>query len=199
MPNEFPMNDPQDLWQTQPTEAFKMSADQLRRKAIKFQNRARFEAVYSIIAGLALSVFFARFMSRPNDVFTRLGAGVLSLWGIYYAYQAYQWFQRRRLSPDANLNITLQAYRSALEGRRDYGRHIWRRAGLTFCCVGVALGVVPRLIKSLGDPQFLERWAPVLVLFVLWLAVVIPLGKRNQRRLQREIEELRAFESQSRS
>ena len=37
MPSEFPMNDPRNVWQNQPTEAFKMSADQLRirRKSVR--------------------------------------------------------------------------------------------------------------------------------------------------------------------
>jgi hypothetical protein len=35
MPNEFNLNDPQSLWQAQPTERFKMSADEfaVRRKS----------------------------------------------------------------------------------------------------------------------------------------------------------------------
>ncbi len=59
MPSEFPMNDPQNIWQNQPTEAFKMSADQLRHKAQQRERKSRFEAVYSTIIGLTLFVFFA--------------------------------------------------------------------------------------------------------------------------------------------
>ena len=33
MPTEFPMNDPQAIWQNQPTERFKMKAEELRRQA----------------------------------------------------------------------------------------------------------------------------------------------------------------------
>src|ERR1039458_3443638 len=43
MPSEFPMNDPRNIWQNQPTEPFKMSADELRRKAQQRQRKARFE------------------------------------------------------------------------------------------------------------------------------------------------------------
>lgn len=37
MPDKSTMNDPQTMWQNQPTEAFKMSIDQLRAKAQKRQ------------------------------------------------------------------------------------------------------------------------------------------------------------------
>ncbi|MFZ0864977.1 MAG: hypothetical protein WB781_03495 [Candidatus Sulfotelmatobacter sp.] len=77
---------------------------------------------------------------------------MLSLWGIYFAYKACKRIWQERLAPDATLNTTLQSYRSELEKRRDYARHVWRKAGLTFVFAGMALIVVPSLIKSLGTP-----------------------------------------------
>src|ERR1022692_2527571 len=74
MPSEFPMNDPRNIWKNQPTEPFKMSADELRRKAQQRQRKARFEAIYSIIVGLILFAFFARVFVQP-----RMGVGLLSL------------------------------------------------------------------------------------------------------------------------
>src|ERR1039457_1935766 len=164
MPSEFPMNDPRNIWQNQPTEPFKMSADELRRKAQQRQRKARFEAIYSIIVGLILFVFFARVFVQPHEVVPRMGVGLLSLWGIYYAYQAYKWFWQERLTPDATLNTTLQSYRSELEKRRDYGPHVWRRAGLTFGVLGVAMVIVPVLIKSLDTPRLLLDLLPFFVL-----------------------------------
>jgi hypothetical protein len=199
MPSEFPMNDPRNIWQNQPTEAFKMSADELNRKAHQRQRRARFEAIYSIIIGLILCVFFARTIARTHEALSRMGLGLLSLWSIYFAYQAYKWIWPGRLGPDATASTTLHSYRSELEKRRDYGRHIWRRAGLTFCFLGVALFLAPGLIKSLEAPRLLVNAAPVFVLLVIWLAVFFPMRKRNQRKLQQEIQELRVFERESRS
>jgi flagellar biogenesis protein FliO len=194
------MNDPRNIWKNQPTEAFKMSADELHRKAQQRQRKARFKAIYSIIAGLILFVFFAWIFARVhNEVVPRIGVGVMSLWGIYYAYQAYKWFWQGRLTPDATLNTTLQSYRSELEKRRDYGRHVWRRAGLTFGVLGVAMVIVPALIKSLDTPRLLLDLLPFFVLLAIWLAVFLRLRKRNRGKLQQEIEELRVFERENRS
>ena len=199
MPSEFPMNDPRNIWQNQPTEPFKMSADELRRKAQQRQRKARFEAIYSIIVGLILFVFFARVFVQPHEVVPRMGVGLLSFWGIYYAYQAYKWIWPGRLTPDATLNTTLQSYRSELEKRRDYGRHVWRRAGLTFGVLGVAMVIVPALIKSLDTPRLLLDLLPFFVLLAIWLAVFLRLRKRNRGKLQQEIDELRVFERENRS
>ncbi len=59
MRTEFPMNDPRNIWKNQPTEGFKMSVDELHRKAQQRQKKARFEALFSIIIGLMLFVLFA--------------------------------------------------------------------------------------------------------------------------------------------
>jgi hypothetical protein len=190
------MNDPQNIWINQPTEALKMSAVELRRKAQERQTKFRFEAVYSVFIGLILFGFFARTFARVHEVVPRMGMGLLTLWSIYVAYQAYKWIQQGRLAPDATLNTTLQSYRTELENRRDYGRHVWRKAGLTYCSLGLAMVVVPALIKSLDDPRLLVNMVPVFVLLAVWLAVFLPLRKRRKRKLQQEIDELRVFETE---
>jgi hypothetical protein len=175
-----------------------MSANELCRKAQQHERKARFEALYSIIAGLILFVFFAWRFVEPYEVVPRMGVGLLSLWGIYYAYQAYKWIWPGRLTPDATLNTTLQSYRSELEQRRDYGQHLWRRAGLTFLVLGVAMVIVPALIKSLDTPRLLLNTLPFFVILAIWLAVFLRLRKRNRGKLQQEIEELRALERENR-
>ncbi len=199
MTSEFPMKDPQNIWQSQSTEAFKMSTDQLRLKTQQGRRKARFQAVYSIILGFILSIFFAWGFARGHELIPRLGFGMLSLWSIYFGYQTYRWIWPRLPAPNGTLNPTLQSYRSELEKRRDYAWHIWRRAGLTFCFLGVAMIIVPELMKSLHDPRLLADVAPVLVLLAIWCAIFFPGRKRRQRKLQREIEQLLMFERENQS
>ena len=198
MPSEFPMNDPRNIWQNQPTEPFKMSADELRRKAQQRERKARFEAIYSTILVLLVCIFFARTFARAHEVLPRLGLGLLILWGLHFAYQARRGIWPRRLGPDATVSTSLEFYRSALERRRYYGLHIWRRSGLTFCFLGIALLVLPGLIQS-DAPRFLLNNLPFFVLLAIWLAIFFPMRKRRLRKLQQEIDELRAFERGDRS
>ena len=199
MPGEFRMNDPREIWQSQPTEVFKMSVDQLRRKARQRQSKARFEALVSMIIGLTLCLFFARTVATAHDLVLRTGLGLLSLWCLYFAYQAYRWIWPGRIEPDATLSTTIQSYRSELEKRRDFTQHVWRRAGLAFCFLGLALIIVPELIKSLGVPRLALNVLPVCVILAIWFAIFFPLRKRRQHSLDQEIEELRVFERENQS
>ncbi len=194
MPDEFPINDPQKIWQDQPTEAMKMSLDEIRRRAQKLQMKGRLAALSTIVIGLALCVLFALSSARPQEVIGRIGWGMLSLWGLYAAYQAYKWTWPGRLAADATFSTSLDFYRRELERKHDYARHVWRRAGLTFCFAGLALAIVPGLIRAFKTPRLLLNMAPLFVLLVIWFVVFFSMRRRNQRKLQGEIDELKMLE-----
>ncbi|MBZ5725017.1 MAG: hypothetical protein LAP87_08475 [Acidobacteriia bacterium] len=193
------MNNPRNIWQSQPTEPFKMSTDEIRRKAQQLQRKARLGAVSWITIGLFLCVGFARTFARTHEVVPRIGWGLLSLWGIYGAYQAYKWIWPGKLPLDATVGTSLEFYRSELERQRDYVQHVWRRAGLTFCFLGLAIVLVPALIQSLGAPRLLRNAVPFSVLAAIWFAIFWPTRKRAQQKLQQEIEELRLSGTENRS
>ena len=199
MPGEFPMNDPQKIWQDQPTEAIKMSLEEIRRKAHRLQTKARLAALAWIVMGLAICVLFARSSAKAHAAVERIGWGMLSLWGLYGAYQAYKWIWTGTLAADATLSTSLDFYRRELERRHDYARHIWRRSGLTLCFGGLALVIIPELIGVLRSPRLLLNAVPFFVLLAIWLVVFFSLRKRNQRQLQREIDELKALEGENRT
>ncbi len=194
MPDDLPTNDPRKLWKDQPTEVFQMSADELRRQVRRLQARARLEVAKAILFGALLAGFFAWRAALAHQAMPRAGFVILSLWSVHLGYQTYRSIWTRRLLPDATEGATLQSYKQALERRRDYVRHLWRRAGLTFCLAGAALVVAPAMLESLHDPRFLWRWAPLFALVVLWFAVFFPMRKRRQQRLQKELDELRLLE-----
>jgi hypothetical protein len=195
MANEPAMNDPRTIWQNQPKEPFKMKVDEMRRRARRFQMKARFLVIYSIAAGLGMCVYFAWSSVKSHELLSRLGFGVLSVWGIYAAYQAYKWIWPRNLAPDAPVGTSLEFYRSELERRRDYRLHVWRRSGLTFCFLGLALALAPAFIAAVDNPRILRNGAPFFALLTIWFVVFLFGKKRSQNKLQREIDELRTYES----
>ncbi len=84
MPNESPMNDPRNIWQNQPKEPFKMSADEMRLRAQRFQMKARLTAASAITSALLVCAFFAWNFARTHELVPRMGYGLISLCGNLY-------------------------------------------------------------------------------------------------------------------
>jgi uncharacterized membrane protein YfcA len=188
------MNDPRNIWQNQPREPFKMSADEMRLRAQRFQMKARLTAATTIASALLICVFFGWNFARTHEVVPRMGYGLISLCGIFMAYQTYKWVWPSNLPADAPVGTSLEFYRSELERRRDYRRHIWRRTGLTYLFLGLAMVVVPALISALGAPRLLLNMVPFFLLLIIWFVLFFRGKKRSQHKLQQEIDELRMFE-----
>lgn len=209
MPSELPTNELQNLWQNQITEEFKMSADKLHRKSQQLDRRARSAVLLAAAIAIVMFVIFGwGFLSFPEKFqsfglgpfggwITRLGFGLLSLWSLYSGYKTYKVLWPGHSTSDPDLRTTLQSYKQELEKRRDYTRHIWLRSGLIFCFLGIAMVVMPVLVRDIMNPlRMLANLGPIFALLVLWLAIFIPQRRRRQRKLQQEIDQLRAFESE---
>jgi len=194
MPNEFPENNPQDIWQNQPTEPFKMSANEIRRKAHEHQRKNRSIALFGITIGLFIFIDFAWTAARVHETIPRIGWGLMSLWGIYFAYQVYQRILPARLGPEATVSTSLEFYKSELEKRLEWDRYIWRRSGLPVCFLGLAMVLVPILIQSLNSPRILPYAIPIFILLVIWAIAFVHLRKRQQQELQQDTEELVGLE-----
>src|SRR5271166_1125555 len=126
MPSDFPMKDPQKVWQNQPTEPLKMSANDLRRKALDRQSKARFGARFTIIIGIVCCIVFTWSIVRAHTLLARMGFGLVSLCMVYAAYRAYKWTWPRNLPEEAPIHTCIEFYRRELERERDYNRRWWR-------------------------------------------------------------------------
>ena len=196
MPTEFPMNHPNDIWQNQPVEGFKMSLAQLNQKLQKHERAARRRAV-STLMGVALCGWFALGAVRTHELVPRIGLALLSVWGLYYAVHGYRWIWPGRLPSEADLGTTLRCYRSALEKQRDYVLHIWVKGGLVVAFLAIAMFLLPSFIQTIKTPRLLLNFAPLFVLAAIWLALFIPKRRRSLRKMQQEIQQLRALENES--
>jgi hypothetical protein len=208
MLNEFPMNDPQSVWQNQPSEPLKMSATDLRRKALEARPKARFAMLFIIIVGIVCCVVFASSFARAHAALARMGYALVSLSMIYAAYHAYKWTWPGNLPEGAPIDTCLEFYRRELERQRDYS-HRWWRSGLpVLTLLGVVMAAVgtgsrnapPRWLLALGANKHpLLNALPFLLALAIWVVAFLILRKKQGPKiLQREIEELRALERENR-
>lgn len=199
MPGDFPIQDPQKIWQNQSTEPLKMSATELRHRALQRQSRDRFEARFIALIGLVLSVFFAWIFTRAHGAVARTGWSLLSLWGVYAAWQARKWIWPRNLPEDAPITTCFEFYRDELERRRDYLRHRWWRSGLPVALLGTALAVVGTGAQT-AQPGSALSFLPLFLFLAAWV-VTFPIirKKLGQENLEQEIAELQTFGRENRS
>jgi hypothetical protein len=188
------MNDPRTIWQNQPKEPFKMSADEMRLRAQRFQTKGRLTAATGITSALLVCAFFGWSFARTHELVPRMGFGIISLAGIFMAFSTYKWVWPGNLPADTPVSTSLEFYRSELERRRDYRRHIWRRTGLPYMFLGLAMVIIPALIAAFGAPRLFVNMIPFFLLLILWFILFFRGQKRSQHKLQQEIDELRAFE-----
>jgi hypothetical protein len=175
-----------------------MSANELRMRAQQRHAKAQFESRLTITIGLACAVFFAWTCTRAREQLAQMGWALLSLWGTYAAFHAYQWIRPQDLPQNAPASRCLEFYRSELERRRDYLRHRWWRSGLPLCVVGMVL-VSAGMGAPKASPNPLLNAIPFLALLAVW-AVALPFVKKKfgLENLQQEIEELRSYEMENR-
>lgn len=194
MPNESPLNDPRNIWQNQPAEPYRMSAGELRRRAHLHHTRARRKALLGIVLGILLGLAFASTGWRAGYLISRLGWALVSLWCFYMAWASYRWTWPPRLRADAAVNTCLEFYRSELDKQRHHLRHIWRRSGLTLCFLGLALLVLPGLIRAIPNPHLLLNALPLFVLLLVWFILFYRSRKKQERQVREDTDDLSTFQ-----
>ena len=195
MPDDFPIKDPQTIWQGQPTEPFKMSAYALRLKMHERQSRGRLEASVSVVVGLVCCAFFLWTFTKAHSELARMGWLLLSLWGIYAAYYACRWMWPQDVPENAPITTCLAFYRKELEKRRDDLRHRWWRSGLPFLLLGMAM-VIAGTGGQTAPTNPLINAIPLLLVLAVWVVAFFAMKKKLGREdIQKKIEELRAFET----
>lgn len=199
MPNDFSMKEATCIWQEQPAEAFKMSLEQLNRKVQERERAARRSVWVAMATGLVVCGWFAWSAAKTAGLAPRLGLGLISLWGLYYALHGYRWLWPQRLQPEASPDATMHFYRSELEKQFAYVRGIWIKGGLVLCFLGVAIFFLPPLLETLRTPRLLLNFLPLCLLFVVWLAMFIPKRRRSLLKMQHEIEQLQMLEREYRT
>ena len=186
-----------------------MSATDLRRKALETQSKARFAAVFTIIMGIIFCVFFAWWsFARAHEILARTGFALVSLCMIYAAYHGYKWTWPGNLPEEAPISTCLEFYRRELERQRDYNHRFWRSGLPVLTLLGVVMAAVgtgarnapPRWLLALGANQHpLLNALPFFLVLAIWVVAFLLLRKKQGPKiLQREIEELRAFERENR-
>jgi len=194
--HSLPDRNLQNLWQRQPSEGIRMSADQIRRRAAKFERRISRRNMREYIAAFTVVAFFAFQFWRQTAVLARISFVLLIAGTLYVVWQLYKRGTPR--TPPAELGLTsgVEFFRRELERQRDLLKSVWRWY----------LGPwVPGLIVSMvatewGNPEHVPHFvwtaATANLVVALFFVFVWRLNESGARRLQRQIDELDAMQRQ---
>lgn len=197
MPNEAPPNDIRKLWHEQGEEPFKISLEEIRGKARKYERKIRWRNAVEYVAIAAVVVFFGLSMLRLDNTLMRVGEGLCIVGGLYVAYQLHRRGSARAVPGDMALTSCIDFRRRELERQRDYlqGSWSWYLGPLIPGMVVIMLGGAMANPGHLRHPRlFIAAYAGVCALAFFW---VRQLHRRCARKLQGQIDELDAVRRQS--
>lgn len=194
MMNESPPDrGPRSVWQNQKLEGIRMSADELRRRAGKFQRRIFWRNAREYVAALVVVVFFGFQFWRTPDAVTRAGFVLISAGALYLVWHLGRRGSSRSLPVEMGLASGLEFHRRELERQRDLLQSVWRwylgplMPGWVVLAIGMAR----------TNPGHLRNFGLIFTLYqiiaALFFVFVWHINRRAARKLQQQIDELDAL------
>lgn len=182
------MDDLRNLWQKQEVEEVKISVDELRLKAAKFQSRVRWRNLREQAACLFVIAAFSAMSFKIPQTIPRIAFALIIVGAVYVGWHIQRWASPK-VVPAADLGRAncLGFYRSELERQSHLLRRIWR-----WYLGPMIPGFSVLLIYGIWAAPSGRRW------FVVGYAIVAAasfwlIGRLNQntaRRLDGQIAEL---------
>ncbi|HKV80717.1 MAG TPA: hypothetical protein VJP02_21390 [Candidatus Sulfotelmatobacter sp.] len=185
-------NPVQKIWQDQPVEGIKMSAEEIRRRAGKFERRIRRRNLRESVGCMIVSGLFAYFLYDTHNVLFRIAYGLFIVAMIWIAIQLHRKGFVTSLPAGLEASSSLQFFRTELERQRDAIRNVWPWylaplvPGYVMLTIAYAVSF-PRPLRWIGAGAF-DLFA-VLMFLGIW-----KMNMRAARCLQRLIDELNAAE-----
>lgn len=187
---DTPKTSMQQLWQQQPVEGTRMSIDEIRRRAVKFEKRMFVINAREYVAAALAVAFFVYFLSHTHDALMRTGFGLL-IAGLGYAmFHLY----RKGRPGTASEQIGTQCanfFLEELERTRKLVNNLWWYLGPLVPGLMVMMVASARLHHQ---PMALLRLAITNLFIAAAYVFVIRLNRRAARCLQKQIDELRGLE-----
>ena len=190
----MPGDDPKTVWQDQKTEELDMTIEQIKKKARQLHGRTRNELLRSTGVAAFAIVLSAVGIAWVHDFWPRVIFALAITWVL-----AGQYFIQRRMWPvpvpgDSALDTGLKYYRREIERRRRlFGQILqWSFGPVALALCGLILAL---FTLGTGPVQStLVKMFPFLAANLIWVGAIFKIRLRQQRELQREIEELNRVE-----
>jgi hypothetical protein len=200
MRDDLPEDGPKNIWVNQPTEKPTMTLRLIQERSRDLRTRTRKKLLGTLAAPLAAGLFYAfgvREFPSLRQVLQPLFAFALawSLVGLFFLNRR-MW--SAGIPADAGLSSCLEFCRWEIERQRDLLRRVllWSFGPVlvAICAFILALAMV-----ETRDRGIFPNGLPFLILIAAWIVAYFIIRLREQRALQRELDELSGIEIENRS
>ena len=188
MTNQTPKDRMQDIWLCQPVEGTRMSIDEIRKRASKFERRLFWRNIREYVGGGIAIILFGNFFAHAHDTLSRIAFGTLMIGMVYVLVYLYRKGSSTGAAGADTGRQCVDFFVQELERQRDLTSNLWWYLG------PLAPGMVMLTISTLLHPRYpRSRWVMVVTdLAVVALSyAIIRLNAHASRCLQRQIDELR--------
>ncbi|MEO7144989.1 MAG: hypothetical protein ABI165_15940 [Bryobacteraceae bacterium] len=173
-----------------------MTIEKIRQKALELRRKTRRQLLGTLAAPLVVATFSAfylkEFPALPQVLQPLFGFALAwSLAGLYFLNRG-KW--SGAVPGDTGLSAGLEFCRREIERRRDYFRGVLR---WSFGPVLLAIGTFILALAINAGRGIFPKAMPFMTLVVVWIAAYLVKRAREQRELQREIDELNAIEREN--
>jgi len=181
------MDDLRNLWQNQEVEEVRISVDELRVKAAKFQGRIRWRNLREQAACLFVITAFGAMSLKIHQAVPRISFALIIAGAIYVAWHIQKWGAPKILPADLGRASCVGFYRDELERQCNLLRSIWKWY-LGPLIPGMSLFVLYGIWVTPSH----RRWFPIAyaVAAAAFFWLIGRLNQRAARRLEEQIAEL---------
>jgi hypothetical protein len=198
MQNDSPENGVRTIWLNQPTEKPTMISKLIQQRSRTLRSKTRRKLIGTVAGPLAAGFFYAYSMKalpalrqvlQPSFAFA-------VAWGVAGLYFLNRGMWSTGTPGDVGLNTGLEVCRLEIERQRDLVRRslVW-----SFGPVMLAIATFILSLAMVSTRTIIPNALPFLIVLVVWIVSFFVIRLREQRELQREIDELKDIEMENRN
>ena len=178
----------QELWQKQPVEVTRMSIEELRRRAGRFERKIRWRNIREYVACLVASGLMGYFYVTAHDVASRVTFALFIAAMLWIVIALHRTGSAKPTPLDQDTLTTQQFYRSELERQLQIVKSVW-----WWYLAPMVPGCIASTVSYLMKPHHSGAWIGLVLmnaLFVVSFYAVWRLNLRAARCLERMIDQL---------
>jgi len=187
-------NSVQTLWQSQPVEVTKMSVEELRRRAGKFERKIRWRNTREYVASLVAAGLMGYFYVTANDVASKVTFALFIAAMLWIVIALHRMGSAKRTPLDTDTLTTQQFYRAELERQLAVVKNV-----LWWYLAPMIPGMIGCTVAYLLKHHHRWAWGGLVLMDGLFVAVFYGVWKLNTlaaRCLERMINDLDAVTQQ---